>query len=116
MARNYAFTAPDSLPPGPTAFRLINQGTVLHEVQIWKFKPGIPADSAGRMLARGSVPDDATETSGGVIVASVGDTVRQQILDDLAPGAVYALVCEFRDSTGTPKHSSLGMFKVLTVR
>ena len=43
IAHNYAFTAPATLPPGPTAFRLINQGTVNHEVQLFRFAAGISA-------------------------------------------------------------------------
>lgn len=36
-ARDYAFRVPATLPAGLTAFRLVNHGTVLHEVQIFRY-------------------------------------------------------------------------------
>lgn len=116
VAHNYAFTAPSTLPPGPTAFRLINQGTVAHEVQLFRFTTGISPDSALRLLASGNIPDAAAEMQGGILVGAPGDTVRQRILDDLRSGAVYGLNCEFRDSATAPKHSRLGMFAVFLVQ
>ncbi len=115
VATNYAFTVPRTLPAGPTAFQLINHGTVRHEVQLFRFTRGISADSAGRMLAADSIPDAAAEMQGAVLVGMPGDTVRQQILDQLHRGDIYGLVCEFRDSTNAPKHSHLGMFAVIRV-
>ena len=115
IGRNYAYGVPPVLRPGPTAFQFINQGSVTHEFQIFRFSPGIPADSALRMLAADDTPDDAAESSGGILVATAGDTVRQLLFDELRPGDVYGLLCEFRDSTGTPKHSRLGMYAVVRV-
>jgi hypothetical protein len=116
IARNYAFTAPATLPPGLTAFRMINQGSVRHEIQLFRFAPGISADSALRILATGVFPDGVAEEQGGILVSLPGDTVRQQILDSLRPGAVYGLNCEFHDSAGAPPHSKLGMFAVFRVQ
>ncbi len=116
IARNYAFTVPETLPPGLTAFRLINQGTVTHEVQLFRFATGISLDSARRILASGNIPDDAAEMQGGILVGAAGDTVRQRILDDLRSGSVYGLNCEFQDSAGAPQHSRLGMFAVFRVQ
>jgi hypothetical protein len=115
VAHNYAFTVPKTLPPGLTAFRLVNHGTVTHEVQLFRFAAGISADSALRILASGKIPDEAAEMQGGILVGAAGDTVRQRILDDLRSGAVYGLNCEFRDSTGAPPHNRLGMFAVFRV-
>ncbi len=116
VAHNYAFTVPHALPPGPTAFRLINHGTVVHEVQLFRFAAGVSSDSALRLLGSGHIPDEAAELQGGVLIGAAGDTVRQRILDDLRSGAVYGLNCEFRDSAGAPKHSRLGMFAVFQVQ
>ncbi|MEP7380651.1 MAG: hypothetical protein ABI910_03140 [Gemmatimonadota bacterium] len=116
VAHNYSFTVPATLPPGPTAFRFINAGSVLHEAQLFRFASGISADSARRMLASGIIPDSAAEVQGGILVGVAGDTVRQRILDDLRSGAVYGINCEFRDSTGAPQHSRLGMYAVIRVQ
>jgi hypothetical protein len=115
VGRNYAYGVPEVLPAGLTAFQFVNAGTVRHEFQIFRFSKGISPDSARHLLATDNIPDDAAELSGGVIVGMPGDTVRQLLVDQLRPGDVYGLLCEFRDSTGAPKHSSLGMYAVVRV-
>lgn len=115
VAVNYAFQAPDSLPAGPAVFRLTNHGTVVHEVQLFRFRRGIAADSGLRLLAATGAPDSLFDASGAVLVSAVGATAIQGVTADLRPGELWALVCQFRDSAGTPQHDKLGMFKVLTV-
>lgn len=114
-AVNYAFRAPASLSPGPAAFRLVNAGTVTHEVQIFRFRKGISADSGRALLALEHFPDSLADASGSVLIAAAGETTPEQVLTDLSPGELYALVCQFRDSAGAPKHDRLGMFAVLRV-
>ena len=116
VGRNYAYGVPAVLSPGRTTFQFINAGTVTHEFQMFRFAPGISADSALRLLASDNIPDSAAELSGGVLVGTAGDTVRQEIIDSLRSGDVYGLLCEFRDSAGAPKHSTLGMYAVVRVR
>ncbi len=48
--------APSSAPPGPAVFRLINAGTVPHEVQVFRSKPGISPDSGRARLAAEEFP------------------------------------------------------------
>lgn len=115
-AVNYAFQAPASLPAGPTVFRLINLGSVPHEVQLFVFKPGIAADSGRALLRQGRVPDSLSDSSGAVLIAAPRTTAPEQVYIDLQPGRLYALVCEFRDSAKAPRHSQLGMFGVLQVQ
>jgi hypothetical protein len=114
-AVNYAFQAPATLPPGPAVFRLINLGSVPHEVQLFIFKPGIAADSGRALLRQGRVPDSLSDSSGAVLIAAPHTTAPEQVYIDLRPGRLYALVCEFRDSASAPRHSQLGMFGVLQV-
>ena len=115
-AVNYAFQAPARLSPGPTVFRLINLGSVPHEVQLFVFKPGIAADSGRALLRQGRVPDSLSDSSGAVLIAAPRTTAPEQVYIDLQPGRLYALVCEFRDSAKAPRHSQLGMFGVLQVQ
>lgn len=115
LAVNYAFTAPDSVQAGPAVFTLTNHGTVLHEVQIGRFRQGIGADSGLRLLAADGVPDSLFDNSGAVLITTAGTTAHEGVTADLRPGEVWALVCQFRDSAGAPKHDKLGMFRVLTV-
>lgn len=114
-ATNYAFSAPATLPPGPTSFRLVNDGTVLHEVQLFRFHSGISADSAATLLASGSMPEEAYDTSGAVLITAPGTTAHEQVVIPLGKGEVYALLCEFRDADSLPQHSTMGMWATLRV-
>jgi hypothetical protein len=115
VAREYAFGFPASLPAGQTAFRLINDGTVRHELQLYRFKPGIPRDTALRMLATDQIPDSAVDVDGGVLVAGASDSTVQELLVTLRRGDVYALECVFRDAPGQPRHRDLGMVAIVQV-
>jgi len=115
-ARDYAFGAPRTVPPGQTAFRLVNEGTVRHEVQLYRFRPGISADSALHMIATNEIPDEAIDVGGGVLIIGPADSARQQLLLTLQPGEVYGLECAFRDAPGQPQHRDLGMYGVLEVQ
>lgn len=115
IATNYAFQAPDSVPAGHAVFTLTNRGTVAHEVQLFRFRRGVGADSGLKLLVTEGTPDSLYDASGAVLVAAVGATPVQEIAADLKDGELWGLVCQFRDSAGAPKHDKLGMFKVLTV-
>jgi hypothetical protein len=116
VARNYAFGAPETLPPGETFFQLVNEGTVRHEVQLYRFKPGVSRDSALHMLANDNIPDETVDTDGGVLISGPSDSALQQLVAQLKVGEVYGLECAFRDGPGKPAHSRLGMFSVFEVK
>ena len=114
-AVNYAYRTPLLLPPGPTRFRLVNAGTVPHEVQIFRFRVGIAPDSARTLLALEHFPDSLADSGGAVLIAAPGTTAPEEIYADLQQGQVYALVCQFRGSAAAPRHDRLGMFATLRV-
>jgi hypothetical protein len=114
-ATDYAFALPTTLPAGRTAFRLVNAGTVWHEVQIFRFRPGIDPTVAARLLAADSLPDAVRDSTGSVLIAGAGMGSNQEILTTLAPGELYGFLCEFRDSTAKSKHATLGMFALVHV-
>lgn len=116
VAVNYAFQAPDSVPAGPAVFTLTNHGTVLHEVQIFRFRRGVTADSGLRLLTTEGVPDSLFDASGAVLITPVGVDAPTAVTAELRSGELWALVCQFRDSAGAPKHDKLGMVKVMAVR
>ncbi len=116
VARDYAFAAPASLPAGETRFQLVNEGTVRHEVQLYRFKPGVTRDSALRMLATGNFVDSAIDIDGGVLIAGPGDSAVQELLAPLRTGDLYALECAFRNAPDQPAHRQLGMFSVFEVK
>jgi hypothetical protein len=115
-AVNYAFQAPSTIAPGPVRLRLINAGTVPHEVQVFVFKPGISSDS-GRVLLNtmDRVPDSLADSAGAVLIAAPHTTAPEEVYVDLQPGRAYALLCQFRDSATAKRHDRLGMFAVLQV-
>jgi len=115
-AINYAFQAPSTVRPGPTRVRLINAGSVPHEVQVFVFKPGISADSGRALLnAMDRVPDSLSDSAGAVLIAAPHTTTPEEVYVDFQPGRAYALVCQFRDTPSAKRHDRLGMFGVLQV-
>jgi hypothetical protein len=114
-ATNYGFKAPATVAPGMTKFRFINDGSVLHEVQLFRFKTGITPEDAAVFLKGASIPDSAYDISGGVLITEAATTSHEMLLLPLAHGEVYGLQCEFRDADSLPKHSTMGMWAVMRV-
>lgn len=114
-AKDYRFVAPATLPSGNTTFRFINDGTVLHEVQLFQFRKGTSPEAAARLLAAGPVPDSAYQGSGAVLITAPGTAAREQVVVPLGHGDVYGLLCEFRNADSLPRHSAMGMWAVLRV-
>jgi hypothetical protein len=83
-AVNYAYRAPLSVPPGPTRFRLVNAGTVPHEVQLFRFRLGISPDSARSLLALEHFPDSLADSAGAVLIAAPGTAAPEEIYADSA--------------------------------
>ncbi|MEZ4457494.1 MAG: hypothetical protein R2882_13250 [Gemmatimonadales bacterium] len=113
---DYAFQVADTVDPGPTVIALANGGKVFHELVLMKLLP--QTTIAGLLKA-----DAADETfrpylEGGnaVLFAAPGDTGTGRLAVNFEPGARYAFWCNFTDSTGTPKHSALGMVREIVVR
>lgn len=116
QANEYAFTAPDSLPAGPTAFGLANGGKVAHEVIIVRLRPNADVREILRLDAARSSWSALRDAPSGILTADPGVTTPGQLLIDLKPGERYLLVCNFQDAETAPAHLHLGMFKLITVR
>lgn len=114
-ATDYAFRVPQTLPPGLTAFRLINDGAVSHEVQLFRFRPGMTPEEAGRLIVGDSIPDADADAWGSVLIANAGHAALERILVPLVHGELYALMCQFRNADSLPRHAKLGMVAVLRV-
>ena len=116
VATNYALRLPATLAPGPLVIRFRNEGTVTHEIQVYRFAKGTPADSARRMMARDDIPDSVADNSGGVLTAAAGLETPERLLLELRAGEMYAVICEFRENPTAMKHARLGMFALLEVK
>jgi hypothetical protein len=113
--QDYAFMAPAAVPPGSTIFRFVNDGSVLHELQLFQFRKGTSPKAAATLLAAGPLPDSAYEGSGAVLITSPGTAAREQVIIPLGRGEVYGLLCQFRNADSLPRHSAMGMWAVLRV-
>lgn len=106
VGTDYAFEAPDTLPPGPTLFVLENRGAVEHEVGMGLLKEGMTIEGALEAQASGEDPLDATL---GFLYADPEEQSPGQLLVDLQPGRRYGLVCLLQDHPDAPTHTELGM-------
>lgn len=106
---DYAFDAPDTLPPGATAIAFENRGKVPHEMILVRLKEGITLEKLMEGVGRGGDPREFTEGGAGILIAAPGETTAGRLLVDLLPGWRYALVCNFQDEPDAPPHIALGM-------
>jgi hypothetical protein len=114
-ATEYTFRVPQTLPPGLTAFRFINDGAVSHEVQLFRFRPGTTPEAAGRLIVGDRIADADADAWGSVLIANAGHTALERILVPLVRGELYALMCQFRNADSLPRHAKLGMVALLRV-
>lgn len=115
QTQDYAYIAPDSLPPGPTAFGLANAGKVPHEVIIIRLRPNANVQDILRLDRADSTWRDLRDPPSGILTADPGVTTPGQLLVNLRVGERYLLVCNFRDTDTAPAHLHLGMMKLITV-
>lgn len=107
---DYAFRAPGTLPPGPTAIAFENRGEVDHEMILVRLQEGVTLENVMDAARGGGDPRELTEGGPGILIASPGQTAASRLLVDLQRGRTYALVCNFRDQPDDPPHTELGMF------
>lgn len=112
---DYAFTAPDTLPPGPTVIAFENGGEVDHEMILVRLKEGVTLDQVMEAVRGGGDPREFTEGGPGILIAAPEQTTASRLLVDLQPGRTYALVCNFQDEPEAPPHTALGMWRALEV-
>jgi hypothetical protein len=112
-ASEFAFSSPKSISAGPTAFRLVNDGKMLHHISIMKLEQGkTMKDLADAMKTPDAPPPKWLVAVGGPNAAVPGATIEATL--DLAPGN-YVLAC-FIPSPGDPTpHAMKGMVAPLTV-
>ena len=106
---DYAFDAPDTLPPGLTAIAFENRGRFPHEMILVRLKEAVTLEEIMQAVQGGGDPSEFTEGGPGILIAGPGKTAASRLLVDLIPGRTYALVCNFRDEPEAPSHTELGM-------
>jgi hypothetical protein len=115
VARDYTFAAPDTLPAGPTTFRLENKGKVPHELVIFAAAPG----QAPAVIRAGPTAEDRRNLSDapiGVIFAPPGQVAPAELTASLRAGRWYLVMCNFRDTKEMPFHFNMGMVDSIYVK
>jgi hypothetical protein len=110
-AKDFSFDAPDRIPGGTTAFRLVNDGPGLHHLQIIRIDSGKTiTDLTNAMKKPGPLPVWAVLVGG----PNAPDPHSESNATlDLAPGN-YALMC-LVDMPGGVPHFTKGMVRPLLV-
>lgn len=110
VAKDFSFDAPDSIPAGPTTFRLINQGTEIHHLQLAKLPEGKTMADLEAGMASGEAMNWLID-AGGPNAAIPGESTSA-----VAPleAGQYVLMCVIPSPDGTP-HVAKGMLKPLQV-
>ena len=109
-AREYAFDGPDSIPSGPTAFRLVSAGREDHFLGLVKLVGSHTLEDYRRELAAKRTPSWAVSVGG---VGTIPPGGSAMTILDIEPG-LYAMACDMEDAHGTP-HMLEGMLRALTV-
>ncbi|MGE0552125.1 MAG: hypothetical protein AB7R55_01720 [Gemmatimonadales bacterium] len=116
IASEYAFTAPDTVDPGPTVISLRNDGRVPHELVVMKLRPGATLADLARVRREDGSVGPYVDGGSAVLFAPPGAQGDGRLAIDLEPGARYALWCNFADEEGAAEHSALGMIGELVIR
>ena len=111
VAREFAFTLPDSLPAGLTMFRLRNEGRQPHHLMLYRLPRGKRlADVMAALAAGGAHPSWMEAVGGPNAVPSGGESIGTVVL---TPGS-YVAFCHVK-SPDNVLHFAKGMIKALTV-
>ena len=110
-AKDFAFTAPDTVPSGVTTITLINDGPGIHHAQLMKLDSGHTAAELGVALKKKGPPPAWAHFASGPNVPMAGAQATATL--DLAPGS-YAIVCLVDYPDHVP-HFAKGMMHGLVV-
>jgi len=119
------FSMPDSVRAGRVEVRFVNDGTVEHEAQLFKLKPGVSESALlqelGEVFAT-QVPQVVAQKMRDLLAiasaaggsGSVQPGATQDVVENLTPGR-YVAACLDATPKGVP-HFELGMRTLFTVR
>jgi hypothetical protein len=70
---------------------------VPHELVMALLKPGVSFEQLLQRLRTGADPQEFVDAMIGVLIARPAQTSGGELLVNLVPGRMYAIVCQFRD-------------------
>ena len=107
---DYAFKAPLTLAPGPHTLTLVNEGTVLHELNVALLRPGVTTNQAVKVMKADGDLDGLVDEWMGVLFAPAGRATIGRLKVTLLPEREYLITCGLTDHDHAPPHLALGMF------
>jgi hypothetical protein len=110
IAKDYSFEAPDSVPAGPTTFKLINQGSELHHLQLAKLPEGKTMANLQEGMANGEAMKWLIDAGGPNAAVPGESTIATASLEE----GQYVMMCVIPSADHTP-HVAKGMIKPLQV-
>ena len=114
---DYAFSVLDTVPAGPALVHYRYQGAVPHEMILGRLRVGTSPAEFEDSLAHDRSLQPLLDGGTAVLFGAPGQAdYPLSIAVTLIGGRHYALWCQFADGPDKPRHLTLGMFKVLTVR
>lgn len=109
---DYSFIAPDTIAPGVTKIRIVDEGKVPHHAILARLDSGkTMVDLEAAVKAGTEQPAWLRIVGGGGAILPGADNVTYS---DLTPGN-YVLLCFLQDNPKAPPHLALGMIKPLVV-
>ena len=110
-AADFSFEAPAQIPAGATTFRLVNNGTELHQAQLVRLEDGKTLKDLGQAMKSHGPPPSWVKFVGGPNGIAPGQEANATAV--LAPGQ-YAYLC-FIPSADGQIHVSKGMVRPFEV-
>ena len=111
VANDYTFLPlPPDINAGPTVFTFVNQGKVMHEVNLVRLKPGVTLADFVNPAHDAFQRRELIDRSVGVLYAGPANAPDGRLLVELVKGSTYVAYCVFRDTPNAPPHLTLGMY------
>ncbi|MEO8477998.1 MAG: hypothetical protein ABI542_00085 [Gemmatimonadota bacterium] len=109
---DYTFAAPDTVAPGVTKIRIIDDGKQSHHAILMRIDSGKTMVDYMAAVKEGNYqPAWMTAVGGGGAIMAGGEN---STYSDLTPG-LYLVACFLQDTPDAPPHMALGMVKPIVV-
>ena len=113
-AEDYAFAMPSTVPAGPVEFTLVNQGTQVHQAQLFHLNAGVTPDQfIAALKAGGPASTRSLAAPWGGVDETAPNQPAVHVIDVMAPGT-YVVACLVRGPDGM-FHYQMGMVGSFTV-
>lgn len=112
-----AFSVADTVPAGPALVHYRYRGAVPHEMILGRLREGTPPSEFADSLAHDRSLRPLLDGGTAVLFGTSGQpNYPFSVAVNLIGGRHYAVWCQFSNGPDQPRHLTLGMFKILSVR